>query len=54
MSVKKGTKPRLIKNPKLEELQKKLDKVKGDIHISKRKTWFSEAMENLDKQEKYS
>jgi hypothetical protein len=48
--VKKSKIP--IKNVKVKELQKKLNKVKGDIHISKRKTWFSEAMESLEKENK--
>jgi hypothetical protein len=47
--VKKGKKPKFIKGPRLEELQKKLNKVKGDIHISRRKTWFSDVMDNLEK-----
>lgn len=51
MTVKKAKKgPR--KGPRLEELQKKLNKVKGDIHISRRKTWFSDALSNLDSKDK--
>jgi hypothetical protein len=50
MSVRKAKK-KPIKGPKLEELQKKLDKVKGNIQISRRNTWFSDALTNLDKKE---
>lgn len=48
--VKKSKRP--IKGPKVEELQKKLNKVKGNIHVTRRKTWFSEAMDNLEKESK--
>lgn len=50
MSVRKAKK-KPTKGPKLEELQKKLDKVKGNIQISRRNTWFSEALSNLDKKD---
>lgn len=46
--VKKGKRP--TKGPKLEvkKLIKQLG-IKGDIQISRRKTWFSEAMDKLEK-----
>lgn len=44
----KKTRPKLVK-PSLKE---KAKKVKGNITVSVRKTWFSEAMAELDKQEK--
>jgi len=54
MSVKKAVnRPRKEKGPKLEirKLIKKLG-ISGNIQISRRKTWFSEAMEKLDKETK--
>lgn len=54
MSVKKAvTRLKKDKSPKLEvtKLMKKLG-IKGDIQISRRKTWFSDAMDNLDKENK--
>lgn len=44
-------KKQLIKKPKLKDLVKKL-KGKKEIYVSTRKTWFSNAMDELDKQEK--
>lgn len=51
MTVKKA-KRNPAKGPRVEELKKQFSKLKGDIHISKRKTWFSEALDKLDKKDK--
>jgi len=48
----KTVRPKKIKGPRVDELKKKLEKIKGNFSVSRRKTWFSEAMDNLqeDKQ----
>ena len=39
------------KSHKVRQLVKKLN-LNSDIQISRRKTWFSDAMDNLDKKDK--
>lgn len=45
-------KPVVIKMPKPDDLKSKMSKLKGKIEISLRKSWFSDAMTELDKQDK--
>lgn len=44
--MKKTSGPKTVKS----SLKEKAKKIKGNINVSLRKTWFSTAMEELDKQ----
>ena len=48
--MKKTNGPNLVKTT--DKIKEKAKKIKGNIQISVRKTWFSEAMSELDKQDK--